>query len=243
MGQHRLKDPKIIEDLVEAAGISSNDTVVEIGAGEGCITEMLCERAHRVLSWEIDPALFESARRRLSRFGNLELFCEDAFDSPILSELSDFVLVSNLPFSESSRFVEWLSRSKFGRAAVILQEDFAEKLLAPPGTKLYRAVSALAQMSFSMEKRRSIPPRAFSPPPKVYSAILTFRPKRRLGEREAEALRSLFAFRRKTLGRALRALLGERARDLALGFPEDLLSLRVEEVEAERLLEVIKALT
>jgi 16S rRNA (adenine1518-N6/adenine1519-N6)-dimethyltransferase len=113
------------------------------------------------------------------------------------------VFVSNLPYSESRRAVEWLAQKKFSRAVVMVQTEFAEKLLSI-GKKEMRAISVIANHAFEIRKIMSVGKKNFSPPPKVDSVVLLLEQKRVLSAKTIESVNKLFSYRRKTVGNILR---------------------------------------
>lgn len=205
LGQHRLVDERFLLMMVDNARISQDDVVFEIGTGEGGLTELLCKKAGKVISCEVDTELYNKAMIRLSRFKNLELVLGDGFE---LKRRFD-VLVSNIPYSRSSRFVFWLVKKKFRRAVAMVQKEFAEKLLASPGQRNYRAISVIAQAKFRIEPIANVPSDAFRPPPKVPSTIIVLEPNDsiKLDDRTILWLKRLFSFRGKKVATAVRSIL------------------------------------
>lgn len=204
LGQHFLLDARYLEPILVAAQIRPEDQVLEAGTGLGSLTEQLCSEGAPVMSYEIDASLHEAARARLGRLRNLRLVVGDAFAStePFT------VFVSNLPFSASSRFLDWLVVRSFRRAVVTVQREFAYKLRAPPGHRYYRAVSVLAQSRFQLSEVLRIPREAFTPPPRVGASVLVMEPRRPPLTREVvSAVRRVFAYRGRKLQVALRDLL------------------------------------
>ena len=167
LGQHMLVDPRILAKVVEAASINDGEIVCEAGTGHGILTAELCRRAGRVVSYEVDRRLYEKAREQL-QFKNLELVNADLFKR---DEQFD-VFVSNLPYSRSRDAFEWLAVQKFGRAIVMVQLEFADKLAARPGDKNYRAISALSAHCFKIEKLFRVGRQSFEPQPRVESAVI-----------------------------------------------------------------------
>src|SRR5574339_127666 len=137
LGQHFLKSSHIAAKIVESSGITPKDIVLEIGTGPGILTPMLCERAKSVVSIEADESLYSDAILKFSKIPNLELMFGDGFEAEI-----DFtVFVSNLPYSESKRAIEWLAQRKFKTAVIMVQKEFAEKLVTKD--KEMRAISVI----------------------------------------------------------------------------------------------------
>jgi 16S rRNA A1518/A1519 N6-dimethyltransferase RsmA/KsgA/DIM1 with predicted DNA glycosylase/AP lyase activity len=202
LGQHYLVDESVAEELVLRAGIRRGDRVVEIGAGRGALTLRLADVSTALVSYEIDAANADRTRALLDGRRNVELKVTDAF-----SEEPRFdVLVSSLPYSESARFVEWLAPKEYRTAAVILQDDFAAKISAPPGDRNYRGVSALAQMASDVSLGPRVGRGAFDPPPKVASRIVTLTHRRTVTRPQVDLVKKLFGLRRRTLAAAAKSL-------------------------------------
>ncbi|MDQ3909067.1 MAG: 16S rRNA (adenine(1518)-N(6)/adenine(1519)-N(6))-dimethyltransferase RsmA [Thermoproteota archaeon] len=175
LGQHMLVDMRILDKIVSAAHIDKEEIVLEVGTGEGILTAELCKYAKRVISYEIDTKLYRKAQKQLSsQFKNLELINADLFkinDSHFFN-----VFVSNLPYSRSRDAIEWLFTQEFDRAILMVQKEFADKLAATPGSKNYRAISALAAHCFAIEKLFKVRRESFEPQPKVESLVIGITP-------------------------------------------------------------------
>lgn len=167
LGQHFLLDRRVLAKILDASAVGKGETVCEAGTGNGILTEELCRRARRVVSYEVDKALYASAKAALV-FSNLELVNADLFRR---DEKFD-VFVSNLPYSKSRDAVEWLATKKFDRAIVMVQKEFADKLSARPGDQNYRTVSAIASYCFSIDKLFDVDKECFQPPPLVESTVI-----------------------------------------------------------------------
>jgi 16S rRNA (adenine1518-N6/adenine1519-N6)-dimethyltransferase len=191
LGQHMLVDGRIVAKILDAADISKTDVVCEVGTGKGILTRELCKRAKRVMSFEVDRELLESARRELE-FDNLELLGRDPFR---MSDLDFDVFVSNLPYSRSRDAVEWLTTQNFKKGVVMVQQEFAEKITARPGSKNYRAVSALAGYCFKISRVMPVGKKSFSPPPTVDSVVLKILPINRVTRETVKGLNLLFSRR------------------------------------------------
>ncbi|HUI86285.1 MAG TPA: rRNA adenine N-6-methyltransferase family protein [Nitrososphaerales archaeon] len=198
LGQHYLVDPDAVRRIVAAAQIGRGETVLEIGTGRGALTRELLPVCERLVAYELDPANFEAT---LGAVGarNLELHLADAFrERPAFD-----VLVATLPYSRSADFVEWLSQVEYDRAVVVLQEDFVQKIISPPGSRGYRAISAIAQISSAVRLGDRIGREAFSPQPRVDSRVALFVPRTRLRRPQITLVKRLFALRRRKLSSAL----------------------------------------
>jgi 16S rRNA (adenine1518-N6/adenine1519-N6)-dimethyltransferase len=197
LGQHFLSSQNIAKKIVETAAITKKDTVLEVGTGHGILVPYLCQVAGRVVSVEKDESLYSDAVLRFSNIPNLELVCGDGFESDV-----DFdVFVSNLPYSESRKAIEWLAQKKLRCAVVMVQREFAEKLLC---FGKIRAVAVIANHAFEIQKVLSVNKNNFEPPPKVDSVVLALRHKKRISPKVIEAVNKLFSYKRKTVGNILK---------------------------------------
>jgi 16S rRNA (adenine1518-N6/adenine1519-N6)-dimethyltransferase len=222
LGQHFLDDPSVGSRIVEALGDLSQSTVLEIGPGRGALTSMLGRRARRVIAVEADRVLAAQLRMKFSLAPNLEIIEGDilAVDlntlfgpkpgttRPGMEQAPDRVrVVGNLPYFITSdillRLFEY--RRYFETIVLMVQKEVADRLAAHPGTKDYGLLTATAQLYSRVEKLFEVPPGAFSPPPKVHSAVvrLVLVPRlEKLALNEAEFMSFLklsFAQKRKTL--------------------------------------------
>ncbi|MDA4129341.1 MAG: 16S rRNA (adenine(1518)-N(6)/adenine(1519)-N(6))-dimethyltransferase RsmA [Thaumarchaeota archaeon] len=232
LGQHMLVAERTADQIVDSSELLPEDVVLEIGTGTGTLTKRLAQRVKRVISYEVDPRLFEEACLDLLKFRNVELVYGDAFKKENDSAFN--VCVTNLPYSQSLTFVKWLSRrpSRFRLAVATLQSEFAQKLLSAPGENSYKAVSVMAQLSFDLNRLFSIGPEAFHPKPKVNSEIVKFYPKTDIpwpfmDQRKITLLNFLFSFRGRFLNSAVKKL-AERTSPITLS--NAILSKRVEEL-------------
>lgn len=191
LGQHFLADRRVLARIIEAAGVRSNEVVCEAGTGNGVLTRELCKYAGHVVSYEVDRALYARAQTAMP-FQNLELVGGDLFKT---KNAGFDVFVSNLPYSRSRDALEWLAVQKFSRAIVMVQSEFAEKLTAEPGSRSYRAISAIASYCFSIERLFGVGPGAFSPKPSVDSEVLRLTPVRAITAEAIKKVNLLFSKR------------------------------------------------
>ena len=191
----------MVRRVVSLANIGPGDRVLEVGTGKGALTKELVGLGASYLGYEVDRANFAETSN-LVRGTGARVVLADAFE-----ERHDFdVLVSSLPYSESAAFVRWLSGMGFRRAVVVLQEDFVRKIMAPPGSRDYRGISALSQICFDVRVLGSVPRAAFVPQPRVGSTIASFTPIRRIEKAEAMNVIRLFSLRRRLADSALTEL-------------------------------------
>ena len=229
LGQNFLADPNLLEAIVRDAELGADDVVLEVGAGEGVLSQRLAAAAGHLHAVEIDRGL-EEALAPVAALPNVELHWGDAmkFDLAAL-EPAPTAMVANLPYSVATplilRTIEELPSLQ--RWTVMVQREIADRLRAGPGSRTYGSPSAVAQLACEVELLRAVDPAVFKPRPRVDSAILRLR---RTGPGADAATRRLiraaFAHRRKSLARSLEharpgSLGPARAALAELGLPED----------------------
>ena len=198
LGQHFLNSKSIAEFIVKEAEISKNDVVFEIGTGPGILIPLLCENAQKVISVDADEKLIKKAKLNFSQFDNLILKSGDGFNQKDVFS----IFVSNLPYSKSKDAIEWLAQNSFSHGVIMVQKEFAEKLLAT--SKNRRAVSIIATYTLEIEKISVVGKNNFSPPPKVDSVILKISKKTTLDKKLISLINDLFSYRRKTVKNILK---------------------------------------
>jgi 16S rRNA (adenine1518-N6/adenine1519-N6)-dimethyltransferase len=206
LGQNFLSDPNLLDAIVRDAELSGDDVVLEVGAGEGVLSERLAEAAARVHAIELDRRLEEPLAQLAAR-DNVSLHWGDAMKLDLAAlEPAPTAVVSNLPYSVATpvilRTVEELP--SVGRWIVMVQREIADRLRAAPGSRTYGSPSVLAQLACEVRLLRKVDPAVFRPRPRVESAILGLR---RTGPGAdaptRELVRAAFAHRRKSLARSL----------------------------------------
>jgi len=198
LGQHFLNSKSIAEFIVKEAKISKTDIVFEIGTGFGILTPLLCKNAQKVISVDADESLIKKAKSKFARFNNLVLEWGDGFEKK--DEFSIFV--SNLPYSKSKDAIEWLAQNSFSHGVIMVQKEFAEKLIAT--SKNRRAISIIATHAFDIEKISNVGKNNFSPPPKVDSVILKISKKTIMDKKLISTINDIFSYRRKTVKNILK---------------------------------------
>lgn len=174
LGQNFLTDPNILERIVQIAGVTSSDTVLEIGAGLGHLTAILAQTAREVTAIELDerfiPVLFE----RLAPYKNIHLVQGDILqlDNTQLVQEDGYLVVANIPYYITSRIIRKLLEAERKPREIILtiQHEVAQRVCAPSGKLSLLALSVRMYGTPKLELR--IPAGAFYPPPKVDSAVI-----------------------------------------------------------------------
>ena len=199
LGQHFLNSSAIAQSIVSEARISKKDTVFELGTGLGVLTPLLCEKAQKVISVDADEQLIKQAKSQFSGIDNLVLKSEDGFKN----RDSFSIFVSNLPYSRSKDAIEWLAQTSFSHAVIMVQKEFAEKLLAKKA-KDRKAVSVIANHCFDISIAFKVGKNNFSPPPKIDSVVLKITQKTTLDKSIIQTINKIFSYRRKTVKNILK---------------------------------------
>lgn len=219
LGQHFLLDENLTGRIVRAAGELAGRHVIEIGPGPGGLTRaLLGSDCATVTVVEIDPRAAAAMRELAEAFPDrLRVIEADALalDLPALVPAPRRI-VANLPYNAATpMLVAWLRRAReFESMTLMFQQEVAERICAPPGTAAYGRLSVLAQWICEASIALRLPPEAFVPPPKVWSAVVRLTPRATQPEPAAFArmerlTAAAFGQRRKMLRGALRPLGGE----------------------------------
>ncbi|XP_076317618.1 dimethyladenosine transferase [Tachypleus tridentatus] len=210
LGQHILKNPLIVNSMVEKAAIRSTDVVLEVGPGTGNMTVKLLDKSKRVVACEVDPRLVAELQKRVQGSpsqSKLQIIVGDVLktDLPFFD-----VCVANLPYQISSPFVfKLLLHRPFFRCAILMfQREFAQRLVAKPGDKLYCRLSVNTQLLARVDHLMKIGKNNFRPPPKVESSVVRLEPRNPpppINFQEWDGLlRICFIRKNKTLGAAFK---------------------------------------
>lgn len=211
VGQHQVIDRTVLEHMIDYAELSRDDVVLEIGAGIGNLTLLLIARAGSVVAVERDRRLVKVLKERLGDRSNVELLCGDA----LRIELPKFnKVVSNLPYGISSDITFRLLEHDFELAVLMYQREFAERLVAKPGSDEYGRLTVNVYYRASVELLEEVPSTAFFPQPKVTSAVVRLKPRGPPFEVKDEqvfsrVVRALFQHRRQRVRNALYRSFGE----------------------------------
>jgi 18S rRNA (adenine1779-N6/adenine1780-N6)-dimethyltransferase len=178
-GQHILKNPLVVQQIIEKSGIKPTDVVLEIGPGTGNLTASLLERSKKTIAVEIDPRMAAEVSKRVNKLGyqhKFELIQGDA----IKTQLPFFDLcIANTPYQISSPLVFKLlqHRPMFRCAVLMFQREFAMRLVAKPGSDMYCRLSVNVQLLARVDHLLKVSKNSFKPPPKVESSVVRIEPK------------------------------------------------------------------
>lgn len=220
LGQNFLLDLNLTDKIVRSAGNLEGYTVFEIGPGPGGLTRsLLASSAERVIAIEYDERAISALQEvEACAKGRLTLIHGDALRENLLALAPEGprAIVANLPYNIATPLlVHWLGNLRedaeaFSVMTLMFQREVADRLLASHGHKAYGRLSILAQWLCTVERCLDLPPEAFTPPPKVSSSVVRFRPKRlpadapRLSTMEALTA-AAFGQRRKMVRSSLKA--------------------------------------
>lgn len=216
-GQNFLIDAHVLDRIMDAADITKEDYVIEIGPGIGTLTEALCERAGKVTAIEIDKTLIPILEKNLESFDNVKIINDDVLKvdiSKLVSEENEgkpVKIVANLPYYITTPIIMGLFEGHvpMKSATVMVQKEVADRMAAGPGTKDYGALSLAVQYYAEPVYAATVPPNCFIPRPKVGSAVVSLvcheEPPVKVKDEELlfNIIRASFQQRRKTMTNSL----------------------------------------
>ena len=235
LGQHFLVDERIAERQVEYASLNKDDTVLEIGAGNGILTKKIA-RIAKVIAVEIDERFTEW----LKKIPNVEVINADATKLDF-NELEFNKVISNLPYQISSPITFKLLESHFDIAILMYQKEFAARLVAQPGSRDYSRLTVMVKPKAEARILEEVPKWAFKPVPKVDSCIVEMKPRAFELEVSYETfgrvVTALFSHRRKKIKNAMvMASMVSREDAEAIPYGDE----RVEHLDVEQIAEIAK---
>lgn len=215
-GQNFLYDGRVVDLIVEAVQPRADETIVEIGSGEGVLTARLLPRVGRLIATELDRELVPVLRERFTANSNLDVIESDALKADfckLISPAETARIVANLPYNVATAILQRLieQRRCISEMVLMLQREVVDRMTAEPGSSDRGFLSVLVQAYCEAEKLFDVPPTAFRPVPKVWSTVvrLRVRPKMTAEVKNEQLLwgvvSSGFAQRRKTILNNLRS--------------------------------------
>ncbi|MDO4903746.1 MAG: 16S rRNA (adenine(1518)-N(6)/adenine(1519)-N(6))-dimethyltransferase RsmA [Limosilactobacillus sp.] len=226
-GQNFLTDLNVLKNIVDAAEITKEDNVIEIGPGIGALTEQLAQAAGQVLALEIDTDLIPVLGEVLEPYDNVKVVNQDVLQANlpelIKAEFTDpdkpIKVVANLPYYITSPILMNLLASpvEWSAICVMMQKEVAERLTAKPGTKQYGSLTLAIEYQMTAEIAFNVSRRVFVPAPNVDSAIVVLKP--RVDELPVKPfdksklfgfVRGCFSHRRKSLWNNLQSTIGKQ---------------------------------
>ena len=217
LGQHFLNDRRILQRIVDALELTGSDTVVEIGPGRGSLSDLLAPLAKRLVLIEIDRMLAARLRERFAGVPSVSIVEADVLtvDLAAVAGAGPFKVVGNVPYNITTPILFHALRApRPTRAVYLVQREVAERIVAPPDSEAYGALSVNVQAIAYPRLLFRVAAGAFNPPPKVESAVVRIDPRDDPVIREAEEpafrrfVQDAFGMRRKQLRRVLRGVFG-----------------------------------
>lgn len=216
LGQNFLKDDSVVKRIVDAAKITFEDVVVEIGPGKGVMTQQLAGRAKKVIAIELDDRLIPVLEEKFANQGNVEIVQGDILKINLPKLIEDaqiannkYKVVANIPYYITGPIVRLLLETRHPASEIILmvQKEVAERICAKPGDMSILAVAV--QYYANAEMLFGVPKTAFDPEPQVDSAIIkiVYNAEKSIGHEEAKKffriVKAGFSAKRKTLANNL----------------------------------------
>jgi 16S rRNA (adenine1518-N6/adenine1519-N6)-dimethyltransferase len=201
LGQNFLRDASVVRGIVDALQLTPDDIVIEIGPGRGALTAELVARAANVVAVEFDRDMVGLLR---GRFGDKVQIVEADVLNVDLRGFGGTKVVGNLPYNISTPILQRLidTGDSFSALVLMFQREVVERITAPPGSADRGYLTVLVEAAFTVERLFDVPPEAFSPRPKVWSAVARFTPKQSPSAADTAFRRLVsvaFAQKRKTI--------------------------------------------
>ena len=229
LGQNFLTDESVIAEIVESAGVTQRDLVIEIGPGMGILTAQAADAAGKVVAIEIDQKLLPILAETLRPYSNVKVINEDILKvnlSDIIdqertlydgSQATSVRILGNLPYYITTPILMKLLEDKVAAETItiMVQKEVAQRITAPPGSRTYGAISVAVQYYCEVEYVQTVPKEVFVPRPKVDSAILLLKVRKESPvdliseDLFFECIKKGFGQRRKTLKNALADIQGK----------------------------------
>lgn len=216
LGQNFLIDENIVRNIVEAAQLSPEDTVLEVGPGIGTLTQGLAESGASVVAVELDKRLLPVLDTTLAGYDNVRIVNGDILQVDIMSIVGEkqFKVCANLPYYITTPIIFALLEKRLPMECLVamVQKEVAERMAAKPGGKDYGALSVAIQYYTEPEIAFLVPPSSFIPAPAVDSAVIVCRrrqePPVRVCDEELffRVVKAAFSLRRKMLSNSLKSM-------------------------------------
>ncbi|MHA8110640.1 16S rRNA (adenine(1518)-N(6)/adenine(1519)-N(6))-dimethyltransferase RsmA [Lactobacillaceae bacterium Melli_B4] len=225
LGQNFLTDLNILTSIVDAAEITEQDDVIEIGPGIGSLTEQLAKRAHKVVAFELDQKLLPVLDDTLHQYDNVQIINQDILKANLPKVIDEefgdgrpVKVVANLPYYITTPIIMSLLKGPvdFSNIVVMMQKEVADRLEAKPGVKAYSSLSVIVQYLHRVQVPFMVSRKSFIPSPNVDSAIVSLTDYNHQGVEAYNDkafmgfVRGCFAHRRKTLWNNLQSVFGKQ---------------------------------
>jgi len=212
-GQHFLVNPRAQQHIIDACELNSTDTVLEIGPGEGALTQHLVQKVRKIIAIEKDPQLVSFLEEHFTQ-PTITIKHQDILKYSFRGLPNNTVVIGNLPYNISTPILETLiaHKNKFKVIYITVQLEYGQRLLSKPHSKTYGALSCFIRYHFDIKKLFTIGRSSFFPAPKVQSCFLKLTPKQKNPDIKNEKhlfriIHLTFGQRRKTILNTLAPLM------------------------------------
>jgi len=174
-----LADKAMAARIVDLLETAADDRILEVGSGRGTLTELLAVSGARVISFELDRELIEALNKKFTDIPNVKIINRDFLEVDPGDYIDGrFKLIGNIPYDITSPLIDWLMRyrSRLVRAVITVQREVGNRIVASSGSRNRAPLSIFCQCLFEVRSVITIPPKAFYPPPRIYSSTLVFEP-------------------------------------------------------------------
>lgn len=249
LGQNFIFDKNLLRAIARAGDVEKSDTVLEIGAGAGTLTEVLAEMSSKVISFEIDESLRLTLESLRDKYKNIEFHFQDFMAADIDSlNLSSARVIANIPYYITTPIVFKLIDhiKKFKSILILVQKEVAERFASNCGGKEYGITSVILQSIFDVSIPRIVKKECFTPSPKVDSALVKMIPHNKYKISDFEKFKSFihlcFSMRRKTLINNLKNDYDKEKIISALNENSYPLTVRPEQISVENFIKIFDSL-
>ena len=200
-GQNFLRDPNSITKIVNLIQPEKEDIILEIGPGDGSLTDIICHKARHVYAVEIDPLLIEYLNNK--NYDNVTIYNSDILEWDLSIVPKDIKVIGNLPYYISSPILfKFLETMNYQKMVFMFQRELANRIISKEGSKMYSRISVMCQVYCDVKIEFNVSRNVFQPKPDVDSSVLSFLPKKlSLPDPNifSEFIKQAFAQRRKKL--------------------------------------------
>ncbi len=210
-GQVFLRDPLVVEQIMQSARLTPQEIVLEIGPGRGALTAAIARQAATVYALEIDTHYVDVLQQRFATASHVHILQADARRYDYTQLPAELVVLANLPYSTGTHILRRLFafRARLSRLVIMLQKEVAARIVAVPGSRVYGGLSVFFQYYAAVERCFDVSRHAFTPQPAVDSAVIALEPYRILPWQSSDEaflfrlVKTAFMHRRKTLRKNL----------------------------------------
>ena len=224
-GQNFLIDNNVINNIINCLDACHEDIILEIGPGDGSLTNILYKKVKKIYAIEIDPLLYKVLLN--NNYPNVQLFENDFLKWDLQRLPINYKVISNLPYYIASTILfKLIENNKWNKMILMFQKEVADRIISKPGNKVYGRLSVMCQVFCKVKIQFTVSKNVFNPKPEVDSAIVEFLPKKNNTisiHSFADLVRQAFSQRRKKLKNNLPKLYNK-------GILMDLSELRPEEL-------------